>query len=90
MPRIPQKTDTSFSPTSTSWAPPRRGLRREDAAFYVGISPRTFDAWVSDGRLPQPRRIGGITLWDLRQLDASLDAMFSSDEGASNPWDDEP
>lgn len=33
---------------------PRRGLRREEAARYVGISPTKFDELVTDGRMPEP------------------------------------
>jgi len=65
-----------------------RGLRREHAAAYIDISPRTFDAWVDAGLMPQPRRIGGVVLWDRHQLDAALDDIFNpAGEAASNPWD---
>jgi predicted DNA-binding transcriptional regulator AlpA len=36
-----------------------RGLSREQAAAYVGISPSLFDALVKDGRMPAPKRIMG-------------------------------
>jgi len=39
-----------------------RGLRREDAAFYVGVSPATFDEMVKDGRMPQPKKVGKRTV----------------------------
>ncbi len=54
---------------------PRRGLRREDAARYVGISPTKFDQAVNDGRLPQAFRIDGCVLWDIRKLDTAIDAL---------------
>ena len=49
-----------------------RGLRREDAAFYFGVSPSTFDEMVKDGRMPPPKKVGKRTIWDRRQLDALL------------------
>lgn len=68
-----------------TWSP-RRGLRREDAALYIGVSPRKFDAMVADGRMPQPFRIDGCVLWDLRKLDLAIDAL-SEEDVTSNPWD---
>ena len=65
---------------------PRRGLRREEAARYVGVSPSKFDALVSDGRMPKPKRIDGCVVWDLRRLDLAWDALSGDDE-TPNPWD---
>ncbi len=59
---------------------PRRGLRREDAAHYVGVSPTKFDQLVSDGRMPQPFRLDGCVLWDVRKLDAAIDLISNADE----------
>src|SRR5215468_8792122 len=51
------------------WAAlPRRGLNREQAAFYVGISPTKFDELVKDGRMPKPKRIDNRRIWDVRAL----------------------
>jgi hypothetical protein len=33
---------------------PRRGLSRDEAAMYVGISPSKFDELLADGRMPSP------------------------------------
>jgi predicted DNA-binding transcriptional regulator AlpA len=62
-----------------------RGLRREDAARYVGVSATKFDDLVKDGRMPKPFRIDGCVLWDIRELDAALDALR---DGDTNPWED--
>ena len=48
-----------------------RGLSREQAAAYVGISPSLFDMLVKDGRMPSPKRINARTVWDRLQLDAA-------------------
>jgi predicted DNA-binding transcriptional regulator AlpA len=64
-----------------------RGLSREQAAAYVGISPSLFDMLVSDGRMPSPKRINSRVVWDRLQLDAAFVALPSNDDPA-NPWDD--
>lgn len=79
MPRIkqvPGKTDTLIRLEVA----PRRGLRREDAARYVGISTAKFDACVKDGRMPQPFKIDACVIWDLRRLDAAFDALSENVE----------
>ena len=68
--------------------PPRRGLRREDAALYVGVSPRKFDEMVADGRMPKPKMIDACRVWDSRALDFAFDdlpSIAAADE--KNPWD---
>jgi excisionase family DNA binding protein len=70
---------------------PPRGLSREEAARYVGVSRTKFDQMVVDGRMPHPRRIDGRKVWDLRMVDASFDRLPVEDHVESvdvNPWDD--
>ena len=62
---------------------PRRGLRREEAAQYVGLSPNKFAQLVEDGRMPQPIRIDGCVIWDIVDLDRAFDAFKQR-----NPLDD--
>jgi predicted DNA-binding transcriptional regulator AlpA len=62
---------------------PRRGLRRDAAAQYVGVSATKFDAWVSAGRMPPPKRIDGVVLWDVRALDLAFDALMDQTDGGS-------
>jgi predicted DNA-binding transcriptional regulator AlpA len=64
---------------------PRRGLRRAEAARYIGIGPTKFDGLVREGVMPNPWRIGGCVVWDIRKLDAALDSLI--DEGKANEWD---
>jgi predicted DNA-binding transcriptional regulator AlpA len=64
---------------------PRRGLRRHEAAAYIGISPTKFDELVDDGRMPRPKRIDGAVVWDQRALDFAFDAL--PDDGDANAWD---
>lgn len=72
---------------------PRRGLRRQEAAQYVGIGVTTFDEWVATGRMPQPMRPSpGIVLWDILELDTAFDALHETpppDQNAGRAkWDD--
>lgn len=60
---------------------PRRGLRREEAAAYLGFSARKFDDLVGDGRMPKPKRIDGVVVWDMRRLDYAFDSL-PDDESA--------
>jgi predicted DNA-binding transcriptional regulator AlpA len=65
---------------------PRRGLRRAEAALYVGVSPSKFDELVKDGRMPKPKRLDSCVVWDVRQLDLAFDAIEGEDDGP-NEWD---
>lgn len=68
---------------------PRRGLSRQEAARYVGISPPKFDELVREGRMPQPFRIGSRVIWDLRKLDAAFDVLSGPEENTGwEDWDD--
>lgn len=61
-----------------------RGLQREIAARYVGVSATKFDELVADGRMPTARRIDGRKVWDRRELDDCFDAL--PHEASENPW----
>lgn len=52
-----------------------RGLRRPEAAAYVGLGETKFDELVKDGRMPRPKRIDGRVVWDRKALDAAFDAL---------------
>jgi predicted DNA-binding transcriptional regulator AlpA len=68
----------------TGWQP-IRGLRREEAARYVGVSPTKFDQLVADGRMPVPVRIDGCVVWDRHEMDLAFDALRDQ-HGGANPW----
>jgi predicted DNA-binding transcriptional regulator AlpA len=53
----------------------KRGLNREEAAAYIGISTTKFDELVADGRMPQPKKTDARKVWDIRRLDAAFDAL---------------
>jgi hypothetical protein len=63
---------------------PRRGLSREEAAMYIGISTGKFDELVRTGRMPDPKRIDNRKVWDVHGLDLAFDELPSD----GNSWDD--
>lgn len=63
-----------------------RGLSREQAAAYVGVSRTKFDEMVRDGRMPKPKRVDGRVIWDRLRLDEAFAALPG--DGEANPWDD--
>jgi predicted DNA-binding transcriptional regulator AlpA len=67
---------------------PRRGLSRDEAAIFVGVSATKFDEMVRDRRMPAPKKIDGRVVWDMMKLDRAFEALPDQD-GASdvNPWD---
>jgi len=71
-------------PLPPSLAP--RGINREQAAAYVGVSPSLFDIMVKDRRMPRPKSINSRKVWDRQRLDEAFSAL--PDEESRNPWDD--
>lgn len=49
-------------------------LSTDVVATYLGIRPRTVLAWVQQGRLPQPIRIGKAPLWESADILLVVDA----------------
>lgn len=55
---------------------PPRLVAREAAAAYVSVSPTTFDELVESGLMPWPKHLWGRRkAWDVRELDAAVDAL---------------
>jgi excisionase family DNA binding protein len=54
---------------------PPRGLSREQAAAYLGISAGTFSDMVADGRTPAPKVINRRLVWDRHAIDRAFDAL---------------
>ena len=77
------------SPLSEIRPVPRRGLSRDEAAMYIGISASKFDELVRDGRMPGPKRIDGRKIWDVCDLDVAFDALPSENpQSQGSSWDD--
>jgi predicted DNA-binding transcriptional regulator AlpA len=64
---------------------PRRGLSRDEAAMYIGISAAKFDEMVGDGRMPRAVKIDNRKVWDIRSLDLAFDGLPVDNP---NSWDD--
>jgi predicted DNA-binding transcriptional regulator AlpA len=67
---------------------PRRGLSRDEAAMYCGISATLFDRLVADGRMPCPCRIDGRKVWDIRAIDVAFDELPRENARPKSSWDD--
>lgn len=79
---------TAVSRELRSKSQPRRGLRREEAAVFVGVSPAKFDDWVRRGLMPKPKHQDGVVVWDLHALDRAFEALPDQDNGAGgSSWD---
>jgi predicted DNA-binding transcriptional regulator AlpA len=78
---------TTLSRQLRTQSQPRRGLRREEAAAYLGFSARKFDELIADGRMPKPKRIDGVVVWDIHRLDLAFDALpEEGGDGGANAW----
>nr|WP_122406358.1 hypothetical protein [Bradyrhizobium vignae] len=67
-------------------ASPRRGLSREEAAMYLGISPSKFDELRKDGRVGAARLIDGRKVWDIHALDQAFDALPYEGHDPDDDW----
>ena len=56
-----------------------RGLRRAEAAAYIGISPSHFDTKLKSGDIPEPKKRFGVTLWDRHEIDDAFDSAAVND-----------
>lgn len=63
-----------------------RGLCREAAAQYVGVSAAKFDEMVDAGDMPSPKTIGARKVWDREALDVAFVALPDGNE--ANEWDE--
>jgi predicted DNA-binding transcriptional regulator AlpA len=61
-----------------------RGLRRDEAAAYLGIGSTKFDDWVSRGLMPRPKKQDGVVVWDRLALDRAFQEL---PDGAANVID---
>ncbi|MGM4885287.1 hypothetical protein AB8A20_07915 [Tardiphaga sp. 604_B6_N1_1] len=52
-----------------------RGLSREFAAAYIGVSASLFDEMVRDGRMPPAKQINRRKVWDVLAIDAAFTAL---------------
>jgi hypothetical protein len=75
------------APLSQMRPVPRRGLSRDEAALYLGISSSKFDELRKDGRVGPPRLIDGRKVWDIRDLDNAFDNLpYETAETEADDW----
>ena len=67
----------------------RRGLSRSEAATYIGVGITKFDQLVQAKEMPQPKKFGGRSVWDMNALDRAFDDIGSASQPAcnANAWD---
>lgn len=83
-------TDRSHNPLLAIGLPPR-GLRREEAAAYIGVSASHFDELRRRGMMPSPKPLLGRKVWDRAQLDRAFAALPNEASAAgeeADPWSD--
>lgn len=66
---------------------PPRGLSREEAAQYVGVSPSKFSELVKERIMPRPKKVGGRVIWDRHQLDSAFSALPDDEDRESSRWE---
>ena len=64
-----------------------RLLKREWAAPYVGVGTTKFLEMVVDGRMPPPKRVDTLTLWDRLELDEAVADLPSDADADANTGD---
>jgi hypothetical protein len=67
---------------------PPRGLNREMAAIYIGVSPSKFDELVQQGKMPAAKRIDRRRLWDRKAIDSAFELLDDELSCDDNPWKD--
>jgi len=66
------------------------GLKREEAAAYIGVGPTKFDEMVAETEMPAPRIIGRRRVWDREEIKLAFKELPKIDEKENeNPWDEE-
>lgn len=73
MSRHPDHRERAYAP---------RGLRRDAAADWVGMSPTKFDELVKSGLMPRGKLVRGCRVWDRYQLDSAFENLPDEDEDA--------
>jgi hypothetical protein len=85
MPRRGDQRPSYFPPRAI----PHIALRAQGAAAALDISVSTFLAWVREGKMPSATKIGGIALYDVRELQRSWDHLRGgATKSLENPFDD--
>jgi hypothetical protein len=65
---------------------PRRGLSREEAAMYLGISPSKFDELRKSGRIGPAKILDGRKLYAVEILDEFFDGLPEENHERADDW----
>ena len=53
-----------------------RLLKREQAAYYIGVSSSTFDRLVYENKMPPPKEVTSKRIvWDVNQIDMAIEDL---------------
>lgn len=64
------------------------GLRRGEAAEFVRVGVTLFDQMVADRRMPEPRLINSLAVWDVHELTIAFRALPTrASKPERNPFD---
>jgi hypothetical protein len=60
-----------------------------EAATYIGVPTAKFVQLVRQRRMPVPRRIDGIDVWDIAELADAFDCLprAETSAGPARPWE---
>ena len=65
------------------------GVRSPHAAAYIGVSESKFREMVEDGRMPKPRSIDKIVVWDFDEVKEHFRNLpHKGGENENNIWDE--
>lgn len=67
-------------------APPL-ALRREAVAALLSISPSEFDLWVKRKIMPRPKKVGKMSLWDRKSVEAAFARLMDEQPSDQDAWD---
>lgn len=62
-------------------------VRREVAAAMLSISPSEFDLWVKRGTMPRPKKVGKMSLWDMKKIEAAYELLMDGLSAEGDQWD---
>jgi excisionase family DNA binding protein len=68
---VPKKSPRAPAPPSSVLTPDEPLLTTEAVAEWFGVSPRTVDDWVLDGRL-NPVKVGRLNRFPLSRVQAFI------------------
>jgi hypothetical protein len=68
----------------------KRGLKKDEAAAYIGVGTTKFDELVARGDMPKGFLIDSARVWDVLELDKAFEALKGTPVRSKRgrTWDD--